>query len=72
MPNLIAPRVAVNKVFEIYPKPLEVFSKKFDKNIEIPMPSSHVGAAPVSCRLMSAKMRKGMVSFDFEKFSFQS
>lgn len=60
--SMRAHRIAVNKVFKIHPKPLEIFSKKFDKMVNIPLPTSHTGSAPVSCRLLSAKMRKGMVS----------
>lgn len=61
LPQLVGHKVEVNKVFKIPPEPMKVFSKKFNKNIDIPVPHSHTGTGPVSCRLLSAKMRKGMV-----------
>jgi hormone-sensitive lipase len=33
----------------------------FDKMVDVPLPSSHIGLGAVSCRLLSAKRRKGMV-----------
>lgn len=67
LPSIVGFKVDVCKVFTIPPEPLQVFSKKFDKLIDIPLPSSHIGLGSVSCRLLSAKRRKGMVgekSFD--------
>lgn len=48
-------------MFKIPPEPLEIYSEKLGKNIEIPVPSSHIGRQPVSCRLLSSRHRKGMV-----------
>lgn len=61
LPSIVGYKVEVNKVFKIPPEPLKIFSKKFDKMVEIPLPTSHTGLGPVSCRLLSAKKRKGMV-----------
>jgi hypothetical protein len=57
-------KLAVNQVFEISPGPLQSFSEKLGKLIDIPFPSSHIGAKPVVCRLLSSKRRKGMVSYE--------
>lgn len=59
--SLIATKVEVNKVFEVQAEKLQIHSKIFDRMIDIPLPQSHNGLAPVSCRLVSAKRRKGMV-----------
>lgn len=61
LPSIVGYKVDVNKVFKIPPEPLQIFSKKFDKMVDIPLPSSHTGLGAVSCRLLSAKRRKGMV-----------
>lgn len=61
LPQLVGHKVEVNKVFKIPPEPMNVFSKKFNKQVDITIPHSHIGIAPVSCRLLSAKKRKGMV-----------
>lgn len=62
LPNMVGFQVEVNKLFKIQPEPLEIHSKKFDKMIDIPVPSSHIEVGPVSCRLLCAKKRNGMVS----------
>ena len=61
LPSIVGYKVDVNKVFKIPPEPLQVYSKKFEKMIDIPVPKSHIGSGSVSCRLLSAKRRKGMV-----------
>ena len=55
-------RLKVNKVFTISPDPLQLYSSKFGKLVDIPIPSSHVEVQPISCRLLSKNCRKGMVS----------
>lgn len=59
---MIAHKVAINKVFKIPTEPMQVFSEKLDKNVDIPVPKSHLDLGVVSCRLISSKKRKGMVS----------
>lgn len=60
LPSIVGYKVDVNKVFKIPPEPLQIFSEKFDKMVDIPLPSSYTGLGPVSCRLLSAKRREGM------------
>lgn len=61
LPSIVGYKVEVNKVFKIPPEPLQLFSEKFGKLVDIPLPSSHTGLGSVSCRLLSANRRKGMV-----------
>lgn len=61
LPQLIGYKVDVNKVFKLPLEPMKVFSPKIDKFVDVPIPHSHIGPNPVSCRLISAKKRKGMV-----------
>ncbi|KAG8212792.1 hypothetical protein J437_LFUL019762, partial [Ladona fulva] len=60
LPMMVTPGVAVNCVIAI---PSEVV--KMDKvdgsgQIVVPLPESHLGPAPVNCRLISAVRRRGM------------
>lgn len=61
LPSLVGYKVEVNKVFKIPPEPLQIFSEKFGKMVNIPLPKSHTGLGSVSCRLLSARRRQGMV-----------
>ncbi|CRL00605.1 CLUMA_CG013865, isoform A [Clunio marinus] len=61
LPGIVGYKVDVNKVFKIPPEPLQIYSEKHNKNIDIPLPTSHIGLGSVSCRLLSAKRRQGMV-----------
>jgi hypothetical protein len=61
LPRLAGYKVDVNRVFKIPPEPLEIYSKKFDKMINIPVPHSHIGREPVSCRLLCTRRRYGIV-----------
>jgi hypothetical protein len=36
-------------------------SEKNDEMIDIPIPNSHIGKAPISCRMLSDKKYDGMV-----------
>lgn len=54
-------KIDVNEMFLIQPDEIKVFSDKLGKSIDIPIPTSHIGAAPVACHLMSARKRRGMV-----------
>jgi hypothetical protein len=56
-------KLAVNRVFQISTDPLDIFSEKHGKLIDIPVPSSHLGVKPIACRLLSSHRRKGMVRF---------
>jgi hormone-sensitive lipase len=61
LPQLVGYKVEVNKVFKLPPEPMKVFSKILNKMIDVEIPHSHTGPGPVSCRLISAKKRVGMV-----------
>lgn len=61
MPNIIAHSIEINKLFDIPAESLELYSEKFKTMIDVPLPRSHSGVGPVSCRLMSARKRRGMV-----------
>lgn len=61
LPSIVGYKVDVNKVFKIPPEPLQMYSEKFKKLVDIPIPKSHTPMRPVSCRLLSAKRRQGMV-----------
>lgn len=70
--SLIATKIEVNKMFKIHPKPLQAFSSFLDKLVDVLLPESHNGLAPISCRLLSAKKRIGMVNCQNQtKFFFQ-
>lgn len=58
-------KIDVNKVLKIPTDPIKLYSEKFDKLIDIPVPKSHVGIKPtISCRLLAARRRKGMVRIE--------
>lgn len=48
-------------MIKISPEPIQIHSPKFNKLIDIPIPESHIGVRPVSCRLLSVRRRQGMV-----------
>ena len=56
-------KVAFNELFTIPPEPLQLYSEKLEKLVEIPIPECHIGPKPVRCRLLSASKRDGMVNF---------
>lgn len=60
--HLTEHKISVNEVLFITPEPLQLFSEKTGKLVEIPVPSSHIGEKPIACRLFSAQRREGMVS----------
>ncbi|KAL7041373.1 hypothetical protein ACKWTF_000748 [Chironomus riparius] len=62
LPNVFAHKIAVNKTFKIPAEPMQTFSDKHQKFIDIPLPHSHFETKPVSCRLMSMYKRDGMMS----------
>lgn len=68
-PKLMAPWLAVNHLFEIEPEPVQTLSEKLNKMIEVQPPSSHIGLAPVRCRLMSLNKRRGMVRINSANLS---
>lgn len=59
--NIFYHRLAVNKLIKISPEPIKMRCLKTNKVIDIPIPSSHLKTSPISCRLLSATKRCGMV-----------
>lgn len=59
--SLKGPRLPINKTFKTEATAQLVFSETQGKTLEVPVPSSSIDPGPVSCRLMSATRRKGMV-----------
>ncbi|XP_067012042.2 hormone-sensitive lipase isoform X2 [Anabrus simplex] len=59
LPGMICPAIAVNKVIMIPPEPIEVINPDGTK-VQIPLPTSHIGIAPIQVRLLSAVRREGM------------
>lgn len=62
--ELTESHIAVNEVFKIHPDLLEIKKDQNNDFVEIPVPKSHSGVRPIICRLLSAKRRKGKVSFE--------
>ncbi|XP_046382868.1 hormone-sensitive lipase isoform X2 [Ischnura elegans] len=69
LPSIVSPTVAVNHVIEIPPEPLELDKVDGSGRVQIPIPSSHIGSAPVCCRLISAVRRQGMIAEGVKKDS---
>jgi hypothetical protein len=61
IPRLVGYKVDVNRVFKVPLEPLQIFSEKLNKLIDIPVPSSHIEKRPISCRLLCTHRRNGMV-----------
>lgn len=63
LPGMICPAVAVNKVIEIPPEPLDMPLEGAiaGQRVVIPVPSAHTGPGPVHVRLLCATRREGMV-----------
>ena len=60
--EIIEHRIAVNHSFKISPDPIKVYSEKFKKFVDVPLPSSHIGIHPVKCTLFSRQHRQNMVN----------
>ncbi|KAF5308879.1 hypothetical protein FQR65_LT00579 [Abscondita terminalis] len=59
VPLVVGPSVAVSKVIQIPPQHLTL--KVDNQDVEIPVPSSHIGKRPVQVRLISYEVREGMI-----------
>ncbi|XP_066257180.1 hormone-sensitive lipase isoform X3 [Euwallacea similis] len=59
LPSVVSPTVAVCKVIVIAPEPLSLNVN--GKEIEVPVPTSHIGLKSVQVRLISYHVRKGML-----------
>lgn len=60
LPSIVAPSVAISKVIHLPPEPLTVMTTDGEE-IEVPVPSSFIGRKPVQVRLISHKIRSGML-----------
>lgn len=61
LPGIVGSRVKVNRVITIPPEPIQMKHCVSNKNIDIPIPHSHIGTGPISARLLSSKRRQGMI-----------
>lgn len=59
LPSIVLSSIQVTKAMSIEPKPL-IIQNIYGKEVDIPIPSSHIGPAPIGVRLMSASLRLGM------------
>lgn len=69
--HLTEHKVDVNEVILVPTEPMQLYSAKYKKQIEIPVPSSHIDKNVICCRLFSARFRKGMVSHLLMILKFQ-
>lgn len=59
LPSVVAQTVAVSKIIELPPEPLTITHN--GKEIQVPVPNSHIGTKPVRVRLISYEVREGMI-----------
>lgn len=59
IPSIVAPSVAVSKIIHLPPEPLTLTIDNVE--IEVPIPSSHIGTKPVQVRLISYEAHEGMM-----------
>lgn len=61
LPSFMGTQLKVNKIIMIPPEPLQIANEKTCELVDIPIPMSFFGPAPVSARLLSATRREGIV-----------
>ncbi|KAK9686035.1 Hormone-sensitive lipase (HSL) N-terminus [Popillia japonica] len=59
LPSVVAASVGVSKVIHIPTEPLNLLVN--EEEIEIPVPTSHIGKKPIQVRLLSWRKREGML-----------
>lgn len=59
VPTVVGHNVAISKIIQIPPEPLTLTID--NKDIDIPIPTSHIGKRPVQVRLISYEVREGMI-----------
>jgi hormone-sensitive lipase len=59
MPYVVTPTVAVSRIISLPPEPFTV--NVDSKEIDVPVPSSHIGRKPVQVRLISYEVHEGMI-----------
>jgi Hormone-sensitive lipase (HSL) N-terminus len=62
LPTIFGQKVEVCHPFEIEFTPLKVFSEKHKIEIDVPLPTIHTKSKSVTCRLVSSRRRRGMIS----------
>ncbi|CAG9859565.1 unnamed protein product [Phyllotreta striolata] len=60
LPSIVAPSVAVSKIIQLPPEPL-VAKTTEGEEIDVPVPASFIGRKSVQVRLISHKIRTGMI-----------
>ncbi|EFA02512.1 hormone-sensitive lipase [Tribolium castaneum] len=66
MPYVVAPSVAVSRIISLPPEP---FTLEVDgREIDVPVPSSHIGRKPVQVRLISHEVHEGMIGEASNKY----
>lgn len=60
----------VVRSFDIAPEKLQIPSEDNTEMIDVPIPLSHIGLQPIKCRLLSEKMREGMIGMGFDCATF--
>ncbi|XP_057651044.1 hormone-sensitive lipase isoform X2 [Diorhabda carinulata] len=60
LPSIVSPSVAISKVIQIPPEPI-VIENLDGESYEVPVPSSYIGRKSVQVRLISHKIREGML-----------
>lgn len=61
MPSVVTPSIAISKVINIMTEPLTI------QEIEIPIPNSYLGRKSLPVRLISSKIRQGMIGTESSK-----
>lgn len=62
MVDLTTSRIETSKIIEVPLEPMQLFSKKFQAFVDIPVPSAHIDATPIQCRLISPIKKGGDLS----------
>jgi hormone-sensitive lipase len=68
--DLTLKKIEVVKPFEISPGKLGVLSRDKNELIDVPIPKSHIGLQNIKCRLLSGKMRDGMIGMELDCTTF--
>ncbi|CAH1392425.1 unnamed protein product [Nezara viridula] len=70
IPSIMLPSLQVNKLIMLDPVPL-VVENVYGKNIDIPIPTAHIGHASIPLRLLSSSLRLGMETESSSKSGFK-
>lgn len=67
MCSIFSKQLKVNETFFIATDELKVAKNNPDNLFKVPIPMSHIGLKKIQCRLMSSKLRKGMVCKNYRQ-----